>query len=531
VEPREAVSQLSLQERKVLLALRGKGRSTPEDLMATGYFRELVEAMNGASWLNAKGFAVIKERLRRSYSLGERGRKPLPERVALRALASLEGVARLRALQEASGLDPDDFSAAVGWLRRKGWAEMTRDPAGPLITITEAGHQAADQPSRDEELLKRLSEADLPEEEVDPQVVARLKGRQGFVRERQGVQREISLTPEGQELLASLLERLGQDYGVVIGGPEEGRQIREALQRMEREEVGELTPELLQSGRWRTVGYRRYDVKSFAPAAHGGKRHPMTWYVERVRRVFTEMGFTEIRGNYVEPAFWAFDALFQPQDHPARDALDTFFVEGTLEEELPDPDVVRRVAEAHESGGETGSEGWRYRWDRQEAVKAILRPHTTGLTIRYLQEHPDPPRKAFSIGRVFRRDAIDWKHLPQFTQIEGVVMEEGANLSMLIGVLKEFYRKMGFEVRVRPGYFPYTEPSLEPEIWFNGQWFELGGSGIFRPEVTRPLGIEAPVLAWGLGLERLVMAVEGISDMRQLIWNDLEWLRNIRVVR
>jgi len=112
------------------------------------------------------------------------------------------------------------------------------------------------------------------------------------------------------------------------------------------------------------------------------------------------------------------------------------------------------------------------------------------------------------------------------------VMEDGANFTQLIGVIDEFYRRLGFtRVKFRPGYFPYTEPSMEPEGQLpDGRWFELGGSGILRPEVTQPLGIEAPVLAWGLGLERVVMAVEGLADIRQLYLSDLDWLRDHRAI-
>ncbi len=244
------------------------------------------------------------------------------------------------------------------------------------------------------------------------------------------------------------------------------------------------------------------------------------------------MGFTEIPGNYVGSAFWSFDALFQPQDHPARDMLDTFYVRGAPRYPLPADAVVQRVSAVHEHGGETGSTGWSYTWQRAEAERAVLRPHTTCETIRYLADHPDPPQRAFIVGKVFRTDSPDATHLPgEFHQIEGVVMEEGANLAMLIGTIQEFYRRMGFErIRFRPGYFPYTEPSMEPEGYLKGQWIELGGSGLFRPEVTAPFGITAPVLAWGLGLERLVMVLEELTDIRTLVENDLAWLRGSRIV-
>src|SRR6267143_5710015 len=199
---------------------------------------------------------------------------------------------------------------------------------------------------------------------------------------------------------------------------------------------------------------------------------------------------------------------------------------------LPDERVVRRIAEVHETGGSTGSTGWRYPWNRAEAERAVLRSHTTPITLRWLGEHPEPPQKAFIIGRVFRPDAIDVTHLPEFHQIEGVVMEDGANLAQLIGIIEEFYRRLGFaRAKFRPGYFPYTEPSMEPEAQrLDGRWMELGGSGIFRPEVTAPFGLKAPVLAWGLGLERVIMAIEGISDIRQLYLSDLDWLRDHRAI-
>jgi phenylalanyl-tRNA synthetase alpha chain len=148
-------------------------------------------------------------------------------------------------------------------------------------------------------------------------------------------------------------------------------------------------------------------------------------------------------------------------------------------------------------------------------------------TIQYLAEHPNEACRVFSVDRVFRKEAIDRTHLPEFHQIEGIIMEEGANLQMLVTTLKTFYAKMGYpEVRVRPAYFPYTEPSLEIEVKWRGKWLELGGAGIFRPEVTEPLGIATPVLAWGMGLERLAMLVLGLDDIRQLYISDLEWLRN-----
>lgn len=503
-----SAAELSSLERKVLLALRDHKKASPEEIRTAGKFRALVEVMNGASWLAAKGLVSIKERVVRSYRLArpDVGRKQLPERKALKALVKAGGRLDVQRLKSLCKFDESGLAVALGWLRRKGWADVVRASGGSFVVVTDAGKAAIDTKGPDELLLARLAKGELPEEAIDPRVLKDLKSRRDLVKERESVRREIALTPAGEKLLAAGLEL--------------------------REQVAQPTTDLLRSGKWREVGFRPYDTRAFAPLVRPGKRHVLGAYLEKIRRIFLSMGFTEIDGDFVQSAFWNFDALFQPQDHPARDQLDTFYLSHPATLPLPDEQVVRRVAEAHETGGDTGSTGWRYKWDLREAERAVLRSHTTPITLSWLSQHPEPPQKAFIVGRVFRPDAIDWKHLPEFHQIEGVVMEEGANFAQLIGVIEEFYRRLGFSrVKFRPGYFPYTEPSMEPEGQLpDGRWMELGGSGIFRPEVTQPLGLKAPVLAWGLGLERVIMAVEGISDIRQLYLSDLDWLRDHRAI-
>ena len=243
-----------------------------------------------------------------------------------------------------------------------------------------------------------------------------------------------------------------------------------------------------------------------------------------MREIMLEMGFSEIKGEVVQSSFWNFDALFQPQDHPAREMQDTFYLDSRAE--IPDHS---RVKEMHEHGGEVGSTGWGGTWDPEVARREVLRTHTTSVTIKYLADHPNPPVKAFSIDRVYRREAIDPTHTPEFEQLEGVIMDEGLSFANLLGVLREFYAKMGFEeVRFRPGYFPYTEPSVEPEVYIQGLgWVELGGAGVFRREVTAPFGIDHPVLAWGLGVGRLAMLRLGLKDLRLLYQSDIGWLRDV----
>src|SRR5438105_902215 len=503
-----SAAELSYLEKKVLLTLEKRKKATPEELRAAGKFRELVEVMNAASWLQAKGLVTMKERVVHTYRLArpDVARRPLAERKALKALIKAGGRLPVPKLKAACRFDDGELAVALGWLRRKGWAQVAKGPQGSVVILTGVGKEAADGKGPDEELLARLGKEELPEEAIDPRLLRDLKSRRELVKERESVRREIALTPAGEKILAGGLEL--------------------------KEEVAQPTTDLLRSGKWRNVDFRRYDPKAFAPLVRPGKRHVLGAYIEKIRRIFLSMGFTEIDGDFVQAAFWNFDALFQPQDHPARDQLDTFYLAKPSTVPLPDESTLGKVAEAHENGGGTGSTGWRYKWDRKQAERAVLRSHTTPVTLKWLMEHPKPPQKAFIIGRNFRPDATDWKHLPEFHQIEGVVMEEGGNLAQLIGTIEAFYHRLGFNrVKFRPGYFPYTEPSMEPEGQVSdGRWMELGGSGIFRPEVTVPLGIGSPVLAWGLGLERLVMAIEGLCDLRQLYLSDLDWLRDHRAI-
>ena len=287
-------------------------------------------------------------------------------------------------------------------------------------------------------------------------------------------------------------------------------------------EVNILTREMLLSGSWEGKLFRSYDVSAPAEIPSPAKRHMISRLRKRISSIFVEMGFEEMKGPEVQSSFWNFDALFQPQDHPARDLADTFYLKGSAP--LPKDDaLVQRVKKIHEKywGGE---------WKEENAAKAVLRTHTTAVSASYLYSYcrEKQPKKYFSIGKVFRNEATDYKHLAEFFQVEGIVVWEGATFRDLLGCLKEFYRKLGFEkIRFQPSYFPYTEPSLEVSVYFDkkGQWLELGGAGIFRPEVSIPLCDRYPVLAWGLSLERPLMLLNDMDDIRTFYKSNAGWLR------
>ncbi len=294
--------------------------------------------------------------------------------------------------------------------------------------------------------------------------------------------------------------------------------------------IDDLNEDIIKTGVWKDVSFRKYNVSLVGKKIYAGKRHIISSYIEKSRKIFLEMGFKEVDGSIIESSFWNFDALFQPQDHPARELADTFYMKKPSIANLP-KDLVEKVKEVHEHGG-YGSTGWNYKWSEDIAKKIVMRTHTTAVSARNLSKI-NPPEKIFCIGKVFRNETIDYKHLPEFIQIEGIVAAEDVTFRNLLGYLKEFYKRMGFnKIRFRPAYFPYTEMSVEPEVYFeeHGEWIELGGAGMFRPEVTRPLGVSVPVLAWGLGLERLVMLKTGLNDIRNFYYkNDLNVLREMPI--
>jgi phenylalanyl-tRNA synthetase alpha chain len=233
----------------------------------------------------------------------------------------------------------------------------------------------------------------------------------------------------------------------------------------------------------------------------------------------------------IQQSFWNFDALFTAQDHPVREMQDTFFINKEIE--LPNKKIVEQVKKAHEKGLD-GSKGWQYIWNPEKAKKLVLRTHTTCLSAQKLCElkEEDLPVKIFALGKNFRNETVDWSHGFEFYQTEGIVIDKNANLCNLLGYLKQFYKKMGFEkIRFRPAYFPYTEPSLEVDVWHPEKkiWLELGGAGIFRPEVSVALlGKKIPILAWGQGVDRIIMDYYKIKDLRELYKNDLNQLRKIK---
>lgn len=308
--------------------------------------------------------------------------------------------------------------------------------------------------------------------------------------------------------------------------------IDDVLEKMTEKPIAtRLTPEIILNRSWSRYTFKKYDVNEKFFYLYPGRVHPMRELIREIKEIFLSMGFEEAVGPLIEVAFINFDMLFQPQDHPARDMQDTFYLKYPEYGEIKYPDeLIERIKATHENGWMTDSSGWGGKWSLLEAKKLVLRTHTTSVTVAKVYEIGEKPAKIFSIGRVFRNETIDYKHLAEFMQVDGIIINKSANLKELMGVIKDFYSKLGFkDIRFWPSYFPYTEPSIQPSIYVGkwGKWLELGGAGIFRPEVTIPLGVKWPVLAWGLGIERLLMIKYNIDDIRLIYSNNLEWLRGV----
>jgi len=296
--------------------------------------------------------------------------------------------------------------------------------------------------------------------------------------------------------------------------------------------ITELTSDLIKSEVWKTAIFKPYDLKVEVPIVYPGRKQPYMELLEWIREILVSMGFEEIKGPYVELELWNFDVLFQAQDHPAREIHDTFFIKDLGSGTVKDRDLLERVRKVHENGWITGSTGWRYKWNPKKAMKLILRTQTTAVSVRELYRRGDGEYRCFSLDRVFRPETLDPRHAMEFYQLEGIIVGKRVKFKHLLGFFNEFARRLGLgRVKIKPAYFPFTEPSVEgfikhPELG----WIEVFPGGMFRPEVLLPLGVKnSNVAAWGIGIDRIAMTILGIDDIRDLFSQNIEVLRKIKL--
>ena len=449
-------------EKKIINSLKKNPIQTPETLeKSTQLLPDQIR--RGIEWLKLKNLAIVDESKSSTLSLGKNGidsfEKGLPERRLLNLLTN--GPRKLSDLQKELGFV---FGPAMGLCRKNNWIETSSDEI-ILKTI----------PSilPGEKTLQQIGSGNLSKDQIDKIDLTELLKRPDFILENIMTSKKISLTDSAKSM----------DVSNISGA---------------------------------------IDVEANVPELFVARTHPLKDTIDEIREIFVTLGFSEIFGNMTQSSFWNFDALFTPQDHPARELQDTFFLDGVSAKKIGTAEQIRKVSDSHKKN-------WRYQWDINEARKMVLRTHTTCVTIKHLAENKPDEARIFSLGRVFRNEKVSYKHLVEFNQIEGIVVGKDANLRNLMGIQREFYKRIGItKIKFWPTFFPYTEPSLQTMVYNEklGKWIELFGMGIFRPEVTKPLGITKPVLAWGGGIERIAMLKYGLTDVREFYNNDLGWLRS-----
>ncbi|HLD12198.1 MAG TPA: phenylalanine--tRNA ligase subunit alpha [Candidatus Nanoarchaeia archaeon] len=495
----EVANQLHPLERKILPHLQD--HSTQETL-ATKSNMQPVEVTRALQWLENKGVLTRNKITTIIITLGDNGKKYLQEGLPeQQLLKELEKKPRsIIDVKENSKLTPEEFTIALGTLKKQQAITITNGK----LDLTKKGEELLTKKTPEQQLLEQLP---TPANNLNTQLLKELKQRKQLIKEEEQTIITIQLTPLGRKLTTIKLNT---------------------------ELLETVTPQLLQQQNWKNKNFRSYDIKAPVPTITGGKRHFTNDTLHYIRNIWKNLGFQEMTGTKVQTSFWNFDALFTPQDHPARELQDTYYIKQPAQGKLPS--FWKDIAAVHKNGGTTGSKGWGEHWNPKEAQRNVLRTHTTCLSAQTLRNIKDKniklPCKYFSVGKVFRNETLDWKHLFEFYQTEGIVIDEHANLQHLLGYLKTFFTAMGHDkVRFRPGPFPYTEPSVEVDIWHPTRktWVEFGGAGIFRPEVVEPLlGKFVPVLAWGLGVDRISVENYGIKDLRDMYGNDLEQLRTMK---
>jgi len=465
------------------------------------------------SWLAGKGFIDEARRVQTVvYELTELGKsyaeKGTPEERMLELLSE-SGPLTMQELTGKLGLENRDTGSAYGQLSKEGVLSMDGEKR-----VSAVGEASARMKAVRRVLDKAAGQGEIEHQALDDaeqKAIEKISKKRGA----SGVPFKLS---DREEIVYTLSET--------------GAAARDELFKrgVTGEEIGELSSEMLSTGSWKGKSFREYNIKTPPNRVLLGRRNPYGEYLHWVKDKLTSLGFEEFDGPLVETEFWNGDALFMPQFHSARDIHDVYYIDKPSHAREIEQPYLDQVAAAHEDGWQTGSRGWGYTFDRDFTRRQILRSQGTVLSAKQLPE-AKVPGKYFGVARCFRYDQVDATHGADFYQTEGIVLGEDVNLRTLLGLLKMFAEEIAGaeDVKYVPGYFPFTEPSIEvhikhPELG----WFELGGSGIFRPEVSKAMGVDVPVLAWGLGIDRMALMHLGLNDLRELFSPNIE---NVRLRR
>jgi len=490
-------------ERKVLPVL-DKTLDFNEIIKQTGL--KDVEVMRALQWLQNKEVLKLKDNLKEVIVLGKNGEKYIKEKLPEKRFLN-EIKDQPKTSEEIQKiLSKEEFGVSMGILKKNSAVLIDKKDGKLNFKITPMGKKFLEK-QEEENFLKKQFPVELKKlSEEEKSVFEILKKRKDLLQTKLLKIKQIELTDLGKKAAKEKIS---------------GENV-----------IDRLTPNLLKTGNWKGKKFRRYDVEINVPQIYGGRKQHYRRFLDQVREKFKSLGFQEMTGPIVETDFWDMDALFMPQFHSARDIHQAYYIKDP-EKSILDEKIVEKVKKAHENGFNTGSKGWQYKFDSERTKRNLLRTQGTACSARKLASKDlKIPGKYFGMTRCFRYDVIDATHLPDFNQTEGIVVEEGLTIKHLFGLLKMFAKEFADtdEIKIVPGYFPFTEPSCElfakhPDLG----WIELGGAGIFRPELTKPLGVDVPVIAWGLGIDRIAMFKLGIKDIRQLFSHDLKFLRSTKM--
>ncbi len=476
-------ASLSEIERKTLKALTSELLPLEEISRKTNQNIDAVR--RAANWLQEKEFALTTPIKRKKLTLTATGKHALenglPEDKMIEVLLQNESMS-FDELRKKGNFTEQEFNIALGLNRKNAFIVIIKNDQ-PKILLTEVAKEFLGKENVKKKILLQVSrEEKLPRNDLLKQLIVR-----GLISEIEVGEWSSKITPEGEKAL-SLKE---------FSGP------------------------------------REFNIQDPVPKIFIGKKQPYIQFLDSIRKKLVNLGFKEMPERLINQEFYNFDVLFQPQNHPARTWTDTYQLKRPSMGKLPDKEKVNAIKEAHEHGGKTSSIGWRYNWSAEIAQRLMPTAHGTAADARQMVEGVEFPRKYFVINRCFRPDVLDATHLIEFNQLDGFIVGNDLNFPKLLGILKEFATEIAgaTEVRFYPDYYPFTEPSVQlsakhPELG----WVEFAGAGIFRPEITESLGIKEPVLAWGMGVDRLAMFKLGIKDIRHLFSDNLTWLRKSKMV-
>lgn len=491
----------TLQDAEIAI-LKGFGKTHLEIMQQLNGLPK-VEFMRAGMWLQNKGLIETKKTGRRVVILDKYGKRYASETLPELKLLNLIKKQDLSIEELSQKLSKDELHFAIGYLKKKGLVKFDQG----VVSITAAGKRL--KLTDEGKLLLRIAK----EKQID---LTKLNHEELHAYASLNKRKQVIKTLDKQSINFRITET--------------GKKILPYLPTGER--ISNLTPGVIKSKKWETTPFRRFDVAARVPDVYPGKKQPYANFVDQARAKLVQMGFEEMTGPLIEMEFWNFDALYQAQNHPAREWTDTYKLKYPKKGRLPK--VAAHVKQAHETGGKTRSRGWGYRWNPEVASRLMPRAHTTALSARQMAKGVDVPGKYFATGRVYRPDVLDATHLLEFNQMEGIIIDKDLNFKHLLGILKQFAVEFAGAKKVRflPDYYPFTEPSVQMDYWSenHGKWIEIGGAGMFRPEVRAALGIKEPVAAWGFGLDRLAMFKLGIRDIRYLFSDNLNWLRGTKVL-